>query len=77
MSRRVCNKLVVKQIAAIARPGKHSDGNGLYLRVTCGGLAFLRRPEEAGPGVTATGSTCCHPLQRWLDASGRQNFMSP
>ena len=33
MSRRVSNKLVVKQIAAIARPGKHSDGNGLYLRV--------------------------------------------
>ena len=32
MSRRVSNKLVVKQIAAIARPGKHSDGNSLYLR---------------------------------------------
>jgi integrase len=33
MARRVSSKLVVKQLAAISKSGKHSDGNGLYLRV--------------------------------------------
>ena len=33
MARRFSNKLVAKQVAAITRPGKHSDGNGLYLLV--------------------------------------------
>lgn len=58
MSRRVSNKLVVKQIAAIARPGKHSDGNGLYLRVTGNGtrswvviLIGDGRRREMGLGV--------------------------
>lgn len=58
MSRRVSNKLVVKQIAAIARPGKHSDGNGLYLRVTPAGtrswvviLIGDGRRREMGLGV--------------------------
>ena len=37
MSGRVSNELVVEQIAAIARPGKHSDGKGLDLRVTSNG----------------------------------------
>ncbi|MBG6118958.1 integrase [Sphingobium sp. AEW010] len=33
MARRFGNKLVAKQVAAITKPGKHSDGNGLYLLV--------------------------------------------
>lgn len=33
MSSRARNKLTVKQVAAITRPGVHSDGGGLYLRV--------------------------------------------
>ena len=33
MARRFSNKLVAKQVAAITKPGKHSDGNGLYLLV--------------------------------------------
>jgi hypothetical protein len=32
MARRFGNKLVAKRVTAIAKPGKHSDGNGLYLR---------------------------------------------
>ena len=33
MSSRARNKLTVKQVAAITKPGVHSDGGGLYLRV--------------------------------------------
>ncbi len=33
MARRFSNKLVAKQVTAISKPGKHSDGNGLYLLV--------------------------------------------
>lgn len=33
MARRFSNKLVAKQVTAINKPGKHSDGNGLYLLV--------------------------------------------
>ena len=33
MARRFSNKLVAKQVTAITKPGKHSDGNGLYLLV--------------------------------------------
>lgn len=33
MARRFSNKLVAKQVSAISKPGKHSDGNGLYLLV--------------------------------------------
>jgi hypothetical protein len=33
MARRFSNKLVAKQVIAITKPGKHSDGNGLYLLV--------------------------------------------
>lgn len=33
MSSRARNKLTVRQVAAITRPGVHSDGGGLYLRV--------------------------------------------
>lgn len=33
MARRFSNKLVAKQLTAITKPGKHSDGNGLYLLV--------------------------------------------
>ena len=33
MARRFGNKLVAKQVTAITKPGKHSDGNGLYLLV--------------------------------------------
>jgi hypothetical protein len=33
MARRFSNKLVAKQVTAIPKPGKHSDGNGLYLLV--------------------------------------------
>ena len=33
MARRFSNKLVAKQVSAITKPGKHSDGNGLYLLV--------------------------------------------
>jgi integrase len=33
MARRFSNKLVAKQVATICKPGKHSDGNGLYLLV--------------------------------------------
>lgn len=33
MARRFSNKLVAKQVPAISKPGKHSDGNGLYLLV--------------------------------------------
>lgn len=37
MARRFCNKLAAKQVMAITRPGKHSDGNGLYLLVKANG----------------------------------------
>lgn len=33
MSSRARNKLTAKGAAAIAKPGVHSDGGGLYLRV--------------------------------------------
>lgn len=33
MARRFSNKLAAKQVMAITKPGKHSDGNGLYLLV--------------------------------------------
>lgn len=33
MGRRFSNKLAAKQVMAITKPGKHSDGNGLYLLV--------------------------------------------
>jgi len=33
MGRRFSNKLAAKQVTAITKPGKHSDGNGLYLLV--------------------------------------------
>lgn len=33
MARRYSNKLAAKQVSAITKPGKHSDGNGLYLLV--------------------------------------------
>ncbi len=33
MARRFVNKLAAKQVMAIKKPGKHSDGNGLYLLV--------------------------------------------
>ncbi len=33
MARRFSNKLAAKQVTAITKPGKHSDGNGLYLLV--------------------------------------------
>lgn len=33
MARRFSNKLVTKQVMAITKSGKHSDGNGLYLLV--------------------------------------------
>jgi integrase len=33
MARRFSNKLAAKQVTAITTPGKHSDGNGLYLLV--------------------------------------------
>lgn len=33
MARRFSNKLVAKQVTAITKPGRHSDGNGLYLLV--------------------------------------------
>ena len=33
MARRFSNKLVAKQVIAINKPGRHSDGNGLYLLV--------------------------------------------
>lgn len=31
MARRFSNKLIAKQVTAITKPGKHSDGDGLYL----------------------------------------------
>ncbi|WP_010184842.1 tyrosine-type recombinase/integrase [Sphingomonas sp. PAMC 26605] len=37
MARRFGNKLVAKQVTAITKPGKHSDGNGLYLLVKSNG----------------------------------------
>lgn len=33
MARKFSNKLVAKQVTAITKPGRHSDGNGLYLLV--------------------------------------------
>ncbi|WP_156457931.1 Arm DNA-binding domain-containing protein, partial [Sphingomonas sp. Leaf412] len=34
---RALNKLNVKQAAALTKPGRYSDGGGLYLRVTTTG----------------------------------------
>jgi hypothetical protein len=33
MARRFSNKMAAKQVTSITKPGKHSDGNGLYLLV--------------------------------------------
>lgn len=37
MVARTLNKLTVRQVASLKEPGRHSDGGGLYLRVTPGG----------------------------------------
>ena len=39
---RTCNKLTARGVAALAQPGKYSDGGGLYLRID-GDDGSLRR----------------------------------
>jgi Arm DNA-binding domain len=63
VGRRVLSKLTVKTVANLKRPGRHSDGNGLYLIVTNAGTksyAFLYRREgrshEMGLGSVITTS---------------------
>jgi hypothetical protein len=63
VGRRVLSKLTVKTVANLKRPGRHSDGNGLYLIVTNAGTksyAFLYRREgrshETGLGSVITTS---------------------
>lgn len=34
---RTLNRLNVKQVASLTKPGRHADGGGLYLRITSGG----------------------------------------
>ncbi|HMT42699.1 integrase arm-type DNA-binding domain-containing protein [Sphingorhabdus sp.] len=41
MSSRARNKLNIKQVAAISKPGIYSDGGGLYLRVRPGGRSWI------------------------------------
>ncbi len=41
MSSRARNKLTVRQVAAITRPGVHSDGGGLYLRIRPSGRSWF------------------------------------
>ena len=39
---RARNKLSVKKVASLTRPGVYSDGDGLYLRVRpCGSRSWL------------------------------------
>ena len=40
---RARNKLTARTVAALSKPGKHSDGGGLYLRIDGDGGANRRR----------------------------------
>ena len=46
---RSLNKLTVRQVAALHKAGRHSDGGGLYLRITLtGSRSWLFMTTEAG-----------------------------
>jgi integrase len=40
---RTRNKLTARAVSSLSRPGKHSDGGGLYLRIDNGGVSVRRR----------------------------------
>ena len=44
MARSFSNKLVAKQVTAITKPGKHSDGNGLYGVLPAATRPYTRQP---------------------------------
>jgi len=57
MAARTSNKLTVVGVKALTEPGRHSDGNGLYLKIAPGGskswvymATHLRRKREVGLG---------------------------
>ncbi|HXG99588.1 MAG TPA: integrase arm-type DNA-binding domain-containing protein, partial [Sphingomicrobium sp.] len=63
---RVLNKLTARQVSALKAPGRHSDGGGLYLRVTPHGArswvfmitkAGKRTEIGLGPALTVSLST--------------------
>ena len=41
MSSRARNKLTIKQVAALSKPGVYSDGGGLYLRIRASGRSWF------------------------------------
>lgn len=78
--RRLSKRLTARTVETVATPGRHADGDGLYLTVRAGGSKqwiFLYRSDgrlrEMGLGSPASGVTLAKARQLAAEARGQMS----